>query len=44
VALVNFVAHKSSHELRGLAAGVTGPARQRLVEVDIEHHAAEVEQ
>jgi hypothetical protein len=26
------------------SAGVTGPAGQRLVKIDIEHHAAEIEQ
>jgi hypothetical protein len=30
--------------MRGLARGVTGPAGQHLVEVDIEHDAAEIEQ
>ncbi len=30
--------------MRRLAAGVTGPADKCLVEVDIEHHAAEIEQ
>src|SRR5436190_21330908 len=42
--MIGFVAHKSRHKLRGLAAGVAGPARERLVEVDIQHDAAEIEQ
>src|SRR5258705_2682858 len=42
--MVDFVAHKSPHKLCRLAAGVTGPARERLVEVDIEHDTAEIEQ
>src|SRR6266566_8008048 len=42
--MIGFVAHKSRHKLRGLAAGVTRPARERLVEVDIEHDTAEIEQ
>jgi hypothetical protein len=44
VTLVNVVARKSPDEMLGLATGVTGPADQRLVEVDIEHDAAEIEQ
>src|SRR5712671_3784114 len=45
VALIEFVAPgKSSREMSGLAAGVTGPAGDHLAEVDIEHHAAEIEQ
>ena len=44
VALIDVVARKSPDEMRCLAAGVTGPAGQRLVEIDIEHHAAEIEQ
>ena len=41
---IKFVARKSSHKMRRLASGVTGPAVKRPVEVDIEHHAAEIEQ
>src|SRR5436190_2215427 len=35
---------KSPCQMRGLAAGVARPARERLFEIDIEHHAAEIEQ
>src|SRR6266568_7503882 len=42
--MIDFVAHKSRHKLCGLAAGVSGPARERLIEVDIEHDTAEIEQ
>src|SRR5712692_6459054 len=42
--MIDFVAHKSPAEMRGLAAGMTGPARERLVEVDVEHDTAEIEQ
>jgi hypothetical protein len=44
MAPVDLVARKPPDEMRGLAAGVTGPALKRLVEVDIEHDAAEIEQ
>jgi hypothetical protein len=44
VALVDFAACKTSDQMRRLAAGVSGPARQRFIEVDIEHHTAEIEQ
>src|SRR5216683_2230981 len=44
MAPVDFVARKPPDEMRGLATGVTGPALKRLVEVDIEHDAAEIEQ
>ncbi len=44
MAVIDLVAHKSRQKLCGLAAGVTGPARKRLVEVDIEHDTAEIEQ
>jgi hypothetical protein len=30
--------------MRGLTTGVTGPARQRPVEIDIDHDTAEIEQ
>jgi hypothetical protein len=42
--MINFVARKSSGQMRHLAAGVAGPARERLIEIDIEHDAAEIEQ
>jgi hypothetical protein len=29
--------------MRGLAAGVTGPAGDNLAEINVEHHAAEIE-
>src|SRR6202158_1349813 len=44
VAPIDFVTRKSPGQLRYLAACVTGPASQGLVEIDIEHHAAEIEQ
>ena len=45
VPLIKFVAPgKPSPQLRDLATGVTGPAGDHLAEIDIEHHAAEVEQ
>src|ERR1700730_18247651 len=42
--MINFVARKSSGQMRHLAAGVAGPARERLIEIDIEHDTAEIEQ
>ena len=42
--LVGLVADKARNDVIGLAAGMTGPAGQRLVEIDIEHDAAEIEQ
>ena len=45
MALIEFVAPgKSTREMRRLAARVTGPAGDDLAEIDIEHHAAEIEQ
>src|ERR1700676_2685367 len=44
VAPIKFVARKPPDQMRRLASGVTGPAGKRSVEVDIEHHAAEIEQ
>ena len=41
---VGLVAHEAPDDVIGLAAGMTGPAGQRLVEIDIDHHAAEIEQ
>src|SRR5438034_6513568 len=42
--MIGFVAHKPPEKVCGLAAGVFGPARERLIEVDIEHDTAEIEQ
>src|SRR6202043_187476 len=42
--LVALVADKARNDVIGLAAGMAGPAGQRLVEIDIEHDAAEIEQ
>src|ERR1700704_1900190 len=44
VALIDVVARKPPDQMRRLAVGVTGPTLKRLVEIDIEHHAAEIEQ
>src|SRR3981081_167298 len=44
MAMIDVVAHKSPDQMCRLAAGVTGPAVKRLVEIDIEHDAAEIEQ
>ena len=38
------VATKRAATVGGRAAGMAGPARHRLVEIDIEHDAAEIEQ
>jgi hypothetical protein len=42
--LVGLVADKARNDVIGLAAGMSGPASQRFVEIDIEHDAAEIEQ
>jgi hypothetical protein len=43
--LVDFIARRKPPDETGwLAAGVAGPAGQRLAEVDSEHDAAEIEQ
>ena len=44
VTLPGLVGRQTADEIGGLAAGVAGPARHHLVEVDIEHDAAEIEQ
>ena len=41
---VSFVADKARGDVGGRAAGMAGPAGQRLAEIDIEHDAAEIEQ
>ena len=45
VPLIGFIARgKSPCQMCRVAVGVVGPARKRLFEIDIEHHAAEIEQ
>ena len=44
MALEIIVGHEPSGERGRLAAGMAGPAGQHLVEIDIEHDAAEIEQ
>jgi hypothetical protein len=41
---VDFIARKSSAEIGGIAAGMISPALKRLVEVNIDHDATEIEQ
>ena len=42
--VIEFVARKPPHQMLWLASGVAGPAAKCPVEIDVEHHAAEVEQ
>ena len=43
--LIDFVARtKLAGEMCGLAAGMSGPARKRFFEINIEHDPAEIEQ
>ena len=44
VAVIDLVQHEAGRQIGRGAAGLIGPDRQHAVEIDVDHHPAEIEQ